>query len=522
MRLIHRFSRIASRWSSSASRGALVGVAGASLALGAIAASGCGPKPKAKAKVVVVGATTPSDPAGPEAPVEKPEERTRGGVDLGVALESAGAARAEVFAAAQLLSKDRPAAVAQLIGLKGAAKATVLALFESRNLDELIGALLVVQADGDPTGTRADASEQVFALLDHEVGAVRDVAWETASKVADGAGLAKLLPGLAHDKALAVVRLLAAWDGEPVQTALWQLVTGADAELAIEAALALSSPGKGAGSHVSAQLEGFVKDASDAHLRLALIVNRRFPHDPKAKLSAVMKDAIDRALSTKDEPLVIEGVRSTALLPAEEREPLYEQLALDPRPAVRAVTAEMLARVTTATSSTVLLGKLLTDAEGDVRMAAASARAQIGTPAERLAALQPLLTDNHRGVRLAASLSLAQPDMVALCSELLVKQLDREDDEGRKVILGALTSSSNRVGLLTVIDMLGGSDTKRAVAAHFALTSATKQDFAVDIGAWKAWLDKTYPAPAAPAPAATAPDKEPKAPTEKPKAPAPK
>ena len=31
------------------------------------------------------------------------------------------------------------------------------------------------------------------------------------------------------------------------------------------------------------------------------------------------------------------------MLPPQEREPLYEQLALDPRPAVRAVTAEVLA-----------------------------------------------------------------------------------------------------------------------------------------------------------------------------------
>ncbi len=226
---------------------------------------------------------------------------------------------------------------------------------------------------------------------------MRDVAWETAAKVADGVEMAKLLPTLPQDKALAVTRLLAAWDGEPVQAALWQLVTGSDAELAIEAALALSAPGKSPGPFVSERLQALLKDASDAHLRLVLIVNRRFPHGPKDKPTTAMKDAIDRALSSKDEPLVLEGVRSTSLFPAEEREPLYEQLALDPRPPVRAVTAEMLARHGVDAAAVALLDKLLKDAEGDVRMAATSARARLGTPEERVKVLEPLLLDGHRG-----------------------------------------------------------------------------------------------------------------------------
>ena len=498
MQLIRRLRRITLRWSGSASHGALIGVVGASLALTGLA--GCGAKPKPKPPVATTSAAS-ADPTsgGPEAP-ERPAERTRGGVDLTSALDSAGAARDDVFLAAQTLSKDRPAGVAELIANKEAAKATVLALFESKNLDELIGALLVVQADGDPTGARAEGSEHVFALLDHEVGAVRDTAWETAAKVADGAGLAKLLPTLAHDKALAVVRLLAAWDGEPVQLALWQLVSGSDQELAIEAALALSARGKRAAPQIGDRLQILLKHANGASLRLGLIVYRRFGHDPKEVISPAMKDAIDRALTSKDEPLVLEGVRSTLVLPAEERAPLYEQLALDPRPAVRAVTAEMLARQTKPDGSAVtLLDKLLTDAEGDVRMAATRARAQLGTPEERLKVIGPLLSDSHRGVRLAAALSLAQPDLITLGLPILLKQLEREDHEASKVILGALSSSTQRAVLLTVIELIGGADSKRVVAAHFALTTATKQDFGVDIGAWKGWLDKQYPPPPEPA-----------------------
>lgn len=485
-------------------RTTLIGVTGAGLALSGLAGCGAKPKPKPTATATTTG-TTPSEPgpSGPETP-EKPPERTRGGVDLASALESAGAARDDVFLAAQTLSQDRAAGVAKLLANKAAAKATVLALFGSNNLDELIGALLVLQADGDPTGARAEASDQVFALLDHEVGAVRDVAWDTAAKVADGAGLAKLLPTVPHDKALALTRLLAAWDGEPVQAALWQNVTGADGELAIEAALALSAPGKRPGPFVSERLAALLRGASEAQLRLALIIHRRFPHDPKDKLDAGLKDAVDRALTSKDESLVLEGVRSTALFPAEEREPLYEQLALDPRPAVRAVTAEVLANHG-GKPAVALLDKLLTDVEGDVRMAATSARAQLGTPQERLAVLEPLLVDTHRGVRLAAALSLAKADMIALASATLVKQLAREDDEGRKVILGALASSGTRAGVSTVIELLADPDTTRSVPAHFALTAATKQAFGVAPGEWKAWLDKQYPPPAPEAPAPTAP-----------------
>ncbi len=90
--------------------------------------------------------------------------------------------------------------------------------------------------------------------------------------------------------------------------------------------------------------------------------------------------------------------------------------------------------------------------------------------------------------------------MVARCAATLVKHLDREDDEGRKVILGALASSADRVGLLTVIELLADPDSKRVVAAHFALTAATKQTFGVEVGPWKGWLDKQFPPPPAPAP----------------------
>jgi hypothetical protein len=470
------------------------------------ALAGCGAKPKPKATPAPATATSPAEPGagGPlTEPEPRPVERTRGGVELGTALDGAGDARDEVLAAAKELAKDRAAAVAKLLAHKERAKATVVALLGSQNLDELIGAMLVLQAAGDPTGARAESQDAVLGLLDHEVLAVRDVAWETAAKIADGAALAGLLPHLVPERKLAVVRLLAAWDGEPVREALWSAITSPDAELAIEAALAASAPGKSSDEALEKRLKDLAA-GSDAELRLALVMYRRLAAaDAKAPLPS--KAAVDRALASKDEPLVLEAIRSTLAFQPEDRTPLYEQLAQDPRAAVRAVTSEMLARHTPADAK-VLVDKLLGDPEGEVRMAAVSARARIGPPAERVAALLPKLSDSHRGVRLAAAVSLAGPDLVALALDALVKQIEREDSDGRKSILGALASAPGRLGPSAVIDLIPSADKKLAVAAHFAISTASGQDFGDDVGAWKGWLDKRYPPPP---PAPPAPEKKP-------------
>ncbi len=459
----------------------------ASLPLGA-----CGDKPKPKPEVRVAAPVEQT----PEPSAPSVEARTRGGVDLAVALESAGDLRQAVLDGAMLLHKDRPGGVAILTSAKSAARATVVALFESKNLDEVIGALLVASSDGDPADVGKERIGLVMSKLDHEVAAVRDIAWEAAAKVADGTALAALLPSATAERKLALVRLLAQWDGQPVQDALWALVEGEDPALALEAALAMSAPGKKLGPTGSERVTKLL-GASEAKARLGLLLQRRAGDGKPAGL----KEAIDRALVSQDEALVIEGVRATLAFPADEREPLYEQLAQDPRLAVRSVTAEALGlhgRGLAADKqgpTIALIAKLLTDIEGDVRMAAARSRSMVGTVAERKVALEALLAEGHRGVRLAAAVSMAEPELIEACAEALAKQVAKEEREGRATILGALASSKNRAALLAVIALLESTDNASIVAAHFALSTATKQDFSTKKAAWLAWLDKTYPPP---------------------------
>jgi hypothetical protein len=458
----------------------------------AAALGACGEKPKAKPEILAPAPVEPTPE--PSTPVES---RTRGGVDLAAALESAGDVRQAVLDGALLLHKDRASGVAMLTAAKSAARATVVALFESKNIDEVIGALSVASSDGDPVELGKDRIGLVMGQLDHEVAAVRDVAWDAAPKVADGAALATMLPSASAERKLGLVRLLAQWDGAPVQDALWSLVEGEDATLALEAALAMSSVGKTLGATGTERVAKLLA-GSEAKSRLGLLLQRRAGDGKPAGL----KEAIDRALVSKDEALVIEGVRATTAFPADEREPLYEQLAQDPRLAVRSVTAEVLGvhgrglALDKQGPTIALVTKLLADIEGDVRMAAARARSMVGTVAERKAALEALLAEGHRGVRMAAAVSMAEPDLIEACAEALAKQVVKEEREGRATILGALASSKNRSALLAVTALLDSSDNATIVAAHFALTSATKQDFATKRAAWEAWLDKTYPPPA--------------------------
>lgn len=474
----------------------------------------CGEKPKApvtrKGTAPIATTAGPTNEAGPGGEVPpKPLDRTRGGVELGPALEAAGEARAAVREAAMGLAKDRAAGVKGLVAAGPAAKTAVLALLGSENLDELIGAMQVLAAEGDPTGARAEGQDAVLGLLGHAVGEVRDTAWETAAKIADGAALAKLLPSASPERQRAIVRLLASWDGEPVREALWGLIGGADGDLAIEAALAASAPQKRLDPATAERLRALSQAEDERRMRLALVLYRRFadnagaPASKSDKHEAPSKDTIDRALASKDEALLLEGIRSTLHFAPEEREPLYEQLAKDPRAAVRAVTAEVLARHAAGAAGRLVDG-LLGDPEGDVRMSAARARARFGPPEERVKALVPKLQDGHRGARLAAAVSLARPELVSLAAKDLARQLLRESGEARNVLLGALASSHDREGVGVVVDALGHADKTLSNAAFYALMTATGLDFGGDAGKWRAWLDKTYPPPPPP-PAPTAP-----------------
>ena len=466
----------------------------------------CGGKPKPRQAPPTATAEGPGGgPVESPTPVEpEPERRTRGGVDLGDALKKAGDAGERVFGAAQKLSKDRAAGVAGLVAEKTAAGPTVLALLGSRDFDELIGALQAVATDGDPLGVRAAAGDGVLALLDHPVGEVRDAAWTTATKVADGEALAKLLAAVEPERKTAVVRLLAVWDGVVIEGALWPLVVGDDAALATEAALALSAPGRSASPELTTKLEALANDGDEVRATRGLATLRRLG----GALSARRKAAIDRALAAKDEALVIEGVRGAEAFPIDEALPLFEQLALDPRTAVRATAAEALGAVSAkgkdaAAKAGPLLDKLLADGDGDVRLAAVSARAKVGTVDERVGKLSALLTDPHRGVRLAATVSLASPELVGASLATLTTRLGREERASQRIILGAMCASGDRAAIGAVIDLIG--DPKLAVPAHTAMVDLSGEDYEVDLARWHAWLDKRIPPPPAPAEKAPAP-----------------
>lgn len=472
-------------------------------ALGTFAA--CGEKPRPKPKPQAAEQDVEPGPAGPTPEPMKKPERTIGGVDLDDALAKAGDRRDDVLATAKLFAEDRQAAVRRAVDIGPPAAAMTLALLGSANLDELIGAMEVAKRKGDPVGVRGGMLEGVLALLNHDVAAVRDVAWETAALVADGPALAAMLPKQSKERQVDVVRLLAAWDGPEVRTALWGLVRAADPagrDLATEAALALSGPGKPLDAAQRAELDKLGALAvpgpeGDEAARLTLLIYRRTGLEAGIIAATPPSALVDRALASSALPLALEGVRAVASLPAADRPARFATLAADPRPAVRAVLTEVIATHATASleasaAAEKALDALVADGEGEVRVAALRARARVGKDEGKVKVLSAALTDPNRGVRLAAMTLLAQRELVALAADALADALKRADEGVQRSLVNALVDAKTRAAMKIVVQALDG-EKNLARTALLALVRVSGETTPGERGAWMTWLDRAYP-----------------------------
>lgn len=459
-------------------------------------AGGCSDKPKSSAPPPVAPQTSPNN--GPVGSMESagPTTRTIGGVELGIVAEP-------VRVAAMRLAKDRKAGVAALVAQGPVAHDAVLALLGSASLEEVVGALEVVAADGDPTKTRHDAAAKVTALLSHDAEGVRAAATRVAELLDDPQAFIALVKSDKLEARVTGVRLLGGWGGAEVEALLVPLI--ADESLGLEAALAMSTPGKvGAVSQrvLDAATVAIAPEATPTTLRAGLTLLRRLA-------KPVPPEAAERALKSTDIDLAIEGVRaspSSVLL----------SLGADPRAEVRRALAEEAWRIETSDARTALVNALAKDADDRVR--AASAMALVKTGGGTAAPMDALLTDSVDAVRKAAiAATTTLPEAEA--STRLATRLQSANDDDKVFITWALERVPGRAAVDVLIGAL--ADKSYGPVAHIVLQRRSGKDFPPEVEKWRAWADAEYPAPKVEEPPKDAP--KPDAPKETPKdAPKPK
>jgi hypothetical protein len=479
-------------------------LAGAKRALvvlsGALLIAGCGkkpgPRPDASSERI---ASAPR--VSPDAVVEAPEPvtRTLGGVEL-APLVDAGPQREVIIEAAMVLAENRKKGVSALVAAGPAAGRVVVALLASKSIDEILGALEVLATDGDPTRSREQAMEPVLALIGHEVALVRDRAWEMAPTIANGEALLALLDRIEPARKGAVVRLLEHWDSAKIRNTLATLTRGADAELAREAAFALTTPARPGSAEAEALTTELLSSPDKVSLGLTLV--RRMPSPLSAGLAKTASQVIDKTLLSDELALVLAAIRATVVLPVEDRIPLLEQLGRDGREEVRRVVAETLALTESAPSASLariieVVDRLLEDDAGSVRIAAIRARSALSTGPEHAANASNLLGkklgDGNRGVRLAAVVALCHPAYGEASRALLDAQILREEKPDRALILEAMAASGSRPLIEAVIAKLDGG--VLVPVAHQALVAASGVDLPATQADWMGWLDKQHPRP---------------------------
>lgn len=484
-----------------APRGRAFHVASTLLFLSAtLAVTGCGKKPTPRADVTSDRVAS-APRVAPDVTVEAPEPvtRTLGGVELAPLLDT-GPQREAIVEAAMVLAENRQKGVSALIAAGPAAGRVVVALLASKSIDEILGALEVVAADGDPTQSRELAMEPVLSLIGHEVAVVRDRAWELAPSIANGEALLALLDRIDPSRKAAVIRLLENWDSAPIRNALAALTRGADAELAREAAFALTTPARPSSAEAVALTAELL--ASPTRVSLGLTFVRRLSAPLPAELARTASVVIDKALLSDDPSLVLAAIRAAVVLPVEDRIPLLEQLGRDGREEVRRVVAETLALTETPPSASrarilEVVDRLLEDEAGSVRIAAIRARGALSTGPEHAASaareIARKLGDGNRGVRLAAVVALCHPAYGEASRPLLDAQIGRENKPDRALILEAMAASKSRPLIESVIAKLDGG--VLVPVAHQALVAASGVDLPATQADWMGWLDQHHPAP---------------------------
>lgn len=439
----------------------------------------CADKPKPAAPPV---APQPPKASGPVPSTEStaPSSRTLGGVELGIVAEP-------VRVAAQKLSRDRKGGVAGLVAQGAAAHDAVLALLGSASLDELLGALEIATLPNDPAHVRGDLGPRLVPLLSHDAAMVRAAATQAAELVDDPQTFIALVKSDKPDVRRAGVRLLGRWDGPAVEDALVPLLR--DESLGLDAALALSSPGKAKMASpkvIEAARAAVAADATPTALEAGLTVLRRLGQ-------AAPPEAAARALESKDIPLAIEGVRASA-------GPILLGLGADPRPDVRRALAEEAARIDAGDARAALVEALAKDADEGVRAAAATALAK--TDAGTGATMDALLGDPSEGVRRAAIAATATlPGPIA--TPRLAARLSAAAEDDRPFIVWALEAVPGREAADALIAAL--ADKTVGPVAHIVLQRRSGKDLPAELAPWRAWADETYgaaPAPEAPKPEA--------------------
>jgi hypothetical protein len=381
-----------------------------------------------------------------------------------------------VVAAAKRLSKERDAAVGELLALGAPAKDAVLKLLTSKNLNELRGAIACIVADGDPIGLRAEALEALLPLATHDAQDVREAARAAIEALADVHRLIETLGSSLHAARLGAVRLLANWDGAAVQTALAARFDDADLAFAREAMLAATATGK-APSPVVTEAAQKLLAAGGERAAIGLRALHRMGVTIDAK-------ALQTVLGSTDAQLLAEAIRIAGTTLSPEQRGVF---VVDTRVEIRRALAEV-------TTDPADLAILTHDADLTVRASAIGGLARAGAEIDRLATLAPFLTDPEIVIQRSALAAIANGARPEAAVRTIQEWSDKTAPEHKVFAVAAL----GRVDDRSAIDALIGLVPNDGLGpyAQAVLGALSGETHGLDLAAWNAWRDRKYPPPA--------------------------
>ena len=412
--------------------------------------------------------------SGASDPVAPSRVRTAGGVVLEGVPDG-------VAVAAKRLSRERDAAVNDLVALGAPAKDAVLKLLTSKNLSELRGAIACVVADGDPIGLRADALEALLPLATHDAQDVREAARAAIEAVADVNRLVETLGSSLLAARMGAVRILASWDGAVVQTALAARFEDADLGFAREAMLAATATGKAPSPVVSEAAQKLIVAGGERSA-----IGLRALHRMGVTIDA---KALQTVLGSSDPQLLSEAIRIAGRTLSPEQRGVF---VVDTRVEVRRALAEV-------TVDPADLAILTHDADVTVRASAIGGLARAGAEVDRLATLTPFLKDPDLVIQRSALAAIADGARPEAAVRTIQEWSATTAPEHKVFAIAALGRIEDRSAVDALIGLVANDGL--GPYAQAALGALSGETHGLDLAAWNAWRDRKYPpVPDGPAP----------------------
>ena len=357
-----------------------------------------------------------------------------------------------------------------------AAEPAMLALFDSANIEEMLGALEFFRETGRSAGVAG-----ALKLLQHDVARVRHSALDTLLTLepdqhADK--LAALVNDPDADVRTFAVQALREVRSTDVAKALVAKIDDADERVAVEAAAALTTQGELVDLEA---LLGHATSGAGAPTVAALFALRKLGHAaPIALLTKVM--------ASKDLRASQQAVRAAGVGLDEARQALLDKALGDPRPQIRRVAVETLFEAKGKAARPALEGAI-GDKAGPVRASALFLLAGLLDAEAATATLPRFFDDADPDVRTSAYLGAGVSKNASGLGAALLARIDKEDDTTALSFLIAATGDLRLAGAIDGhIDRLETTKASELkIASRDALRAISGEDFGLNAAGWRTW-----------------------------------